>query len=246
MVNRGCFDYSSHKKIPMRRLRSRQMQLPGGLRYIQGETNWRSTPWASFDTIVSEVIAHRQSNPHIINSLGYSIDRNTVENEVEAWNVKMAESMGWLHFLEGGPEVPSTERPFPPGQTPHLLNSLKNVAAGAELLVDWLESKENAERPEVASKRAEICSACPENGKGHLTSYFTLPVAYAIKREIQRRSDWKLSTPFDEQLNICEVCSCPLKLKVFAPLSLILQKISAETKSRLPAHCWIKKEESNA
>jgi hypothetical protein len=33
--------------------------------------------------------------------------------------------------------------------------------------------------------------------------------------------DRKLSTPYDDRLNVCKVCLCPLKLKVHTPLKYI-------------------------
>lgn len=218
------------------------MQLPGSLRYLQPDTNWGSTPWSSFDSIVDQVIAHRMQNPHLIQTNGWSVDRKTVEAEVEAYNVKICEAMHWDHFLEGGPEVSPTERPFPPGQTPHLLHSLKNVAAGGEILVEWIKDGAEAVPIAQATKRASICADCPKNVKADLTSIFTVPVSWAIKKELERRKELRLETSFDDRLGVCSACSCPMKLKIWIPLNSFLHKMTSEAMNELDPKCWILQE----
>jgi hypothetical protein len=227
----------------MRRLKSRMMQLPGSLHYVQIDTNWRSTPWASFDQIVSEVIAHRMANPHLRTVNGWSVDRHVVEEEVERYNVRICEAMKWYHFLEDGPEVPSTERPFPPGQpqsqSPGRNAVVANILAGTQILVDWIESGAEAVPVAQANQRAKVCSECPKNGKGDLLSFFTIPVANAIRMALQKRNEMALKTDFDEQLGICEACGCVNKLKCHVPLNRFLYKMTPEAVAALDPKCWI-------
>lgn len=223
-------------------LKSRQLQIPGGLRYIQPDTNWRSTPWASFDRIVDEVIAHRQGNPHLISTNGWSIDRKIVENEVDEYNSRICQAMNWTHFLQEGAVAGQQSGPFLPGQARTLLHSPKNVAVGVEVLVDWIESGAEAVPIAQANERAKVCSTCPKNGKGDLLSIFTIPVAKAIRMALQKRKEMALKTPYDDQLGVCSACSCPMALKVHVPLNRFIHKMSSESISALDPNCWIPKE----
>jgi hypothetical protein len=47
-------------------LKSRDRQIPNGLKFLQPETNWQPARFASFNVIVNSLINHRKSNPHLI------------------------------------------------------------------------------------------------------------------------------------------------------------------------------------
>ena len=213
-------------------LLDRKRQIPNGLRFYLPATRWQSTPWSSFDHICTDLLNHLKGNPTVAQKLGWPLDLSYIEQQVDEFNTRLCQQMGWKDFIvaDGGATV---SVPFTIPQ------KLRNVAAGGELLVEWLESDQKPVPIKVAEKRASICSTCPSNGKGDWTRYFTVPMASKIKSEIERRNNMKLSTSHDSKLNVCEVCLCPLKLKVHSPLSLILSKIPGEVKSRLPGHCWI-------
>ena len=227
-------------------LRNRQLQIPGGLRYIQSDTGWASSRWASFSTIVDEVIAHRLGNPHLITTNGWSTDRKTVENEVDAFNSAICKAMNWTEFFtEEGAVAGAQSGPFPQGH-PRLLHSAKNVAAGSTILVEWIASGAEAVPIAQATKRAAICCGqgsgqgrCPKNVSSDLTSIFTIPVANAIRSELKRRKDLDLKTPYDDSLGVCSACSCPMKLKVHVPLNSFLHKMSKEAVDDLDPRCWI-------
>lgn len=228
-------------------LKNRQMQIPGGLRFIQSDTNFRTTPWASFDRIVDEVIAHRQSNPYLITTNGWSIDRKTVENEVDYYNSKICESMNWNQFLQEGAVAGPQSGPFLRGHPQTLLHSAKNVAAGSQIIVEWIQSGAEAVPIAQATKRASVCAGimedgsdrCPKNVNHDLTSIFTIPVSHAIRSELKKRKDMNLETPYDEKLGVCSACSCPMKLKVHVPLNSFLHKMSGDAVADLDPRCWI-------
>lgn len=81
--------------------------------------------------------------------------------------------------------------------------------------------------------------ACKLNGSGPLTQWFTEPASKAIAAAIQRRADWKLETPYDAALGVCEACYCPLPTKVHEPLDLVLKGLSQKAKDKLWDRCWI-------
>lgn len=106
---------------------------------------------------------------------------------------------------------------------------------------DWLDSGTEAVTPIRSESRAAVCAACPVNGKGDFTQWFTQPAADAIKRQLEKVQSRKLSTSQDEKLNICTICLCPLKLKVHTPISFIKTHMSEgvlRDLEKAPA-CWI-------
>lgn len=222
----------------MARLKSRQKQVPNGFSFYQPETRWKSTPFASFENIVRSLIAHRQANPFLTQKHGWPVDYDSVVNEVDAYNAMICQRMGWTDYIsDSGGESPLSQLP----QRHHLIVQSERLAAGAKTLVDWLKSGAEAVPSELANTRAEICATCPLNGIADMTSWFTMPVAQAIHAAINLRNQWKLSTPFDDKLGVCDACACPLKLKIHLPLDRITGRMSEETKKALDSRCWILK-----
>jgi hypothetical protein len=223
-------------------LRNRQKQIPNGLRYYQAQTKWVARP-GSFSSIVDQVIAHRQANPW----LRQSIDRPTVENEVDLFNANLCAQQGWSDYIVGGDPPASPQSP-PPG----LANRLANVAGASPVLVEWIASGAEAVPNELANSRARTCcdidgkgTRCPMNEAGDLLRFFTVPVSEAIRSALNSRREMKLSTSRDDDLHVCTACSCPLKLMVHIPLERKLKALSAEAKSRLHSKCWVLREEAD-
>ena len=70
------------------RLRDRAKHPPGGYRYTVAQTNWSISPWISFDAAVQQIIAHRRANPYQAQVNGWSLDPQTVADELDAFNAK--------------------------------------------------------------------------------------------------------------------------------------------------------------
>jgi len=229
-------------------LKNRQMQIPGGrgLTYRQSETGWVSKRYSSFDSIVQQVIAHRKGNPHLITKNRWSIEKSAVEAEVDNFNTAICKQMGWWDYItEGGGATPV---PFQPSRnTPHaktLLQSLKNVASGGSVLVEWIKDGAEAVPAELANARGLICADCPKNAHGDWSAFFTEPVSKAIRSALEQRKGMKLSTPHDDKLHVCTACSCPIPLKLHMPLDRIIEKLPDESRAALDPRCWILKESS--
>lgn len=223
------------------RLIDRNRQIPNGMFFVEPRTKWKSTAWSSFNSIVDQVISHRTANAW----LGLATDRPTVETQVDQFISEVCARMGWGDYIttaEGG-AVPAT--PFQDPAPLNLSERLTNVAGGAEVLVEWIKSGAGAVAPELSTARALKCATlndgkkCPLNGTGGLERFFTVPVSNAIRAAYAQRRAWKLETPYDNQIGVCEACSCPLGLKVHIPLEQIRAKLSAEQKGRLHPQCWI-------
>lgn len=224
----------------MSRLKDRNRQIPNGFIFLQPETQWKPPPFASFQTIVDSLIAHRVANPYLVQKHGWTTDQTSVANEVAAFNARVCEVMGWNDYIEpgdgGAPSVPF------PSPTPSLSGRLSQLAAGGKILVKWIASGAEAVAPELSHSRASVCVQCPLNGKGDWTSFFTQPVSNAIVAALEDRKQMQLSTPLDDQLGVCEACSCPLKLKVHMKIEPILADMPYESFDALAANCWIRAE----
>lgn len=224
-------------------LKNRQMQIPGGMRFYQPETKWSPARWSSFDSICAQLRSHRNANPALAKKHNWNLEPELIAWEVDRFNSKICEQMGWTDYLTTGGAA--TARPFPSHRQLSLLEKSRALAAGASVLVDWVRSREDAVPANVSASRASTCAhlnngkPCPRNTPGDWTAFFTTPASEAIKRELEKRRDMQLETPFDDELHVCDACLCPLKLKVHVPIDRIWSKLLPESKAALAPGCWI-------
>lgn len=222
------------------RLKSRVHQCVGGFQFIQPEIRWESLKVLgrspSWERLVNAVIEARRANPHHLQKHGWSLDPTTVADEVDAYNAQRMLDGGYTKYLKG-PEGQPAPKSLPPGRL--LISRAGNAAAGGETLVEWLASGAEAVSHEKSESRARTCLSCKHNESGDLLSFFTRPVSEAIRFALNLRRDWNLKTEADDQLGVCEICDCPLKLKVHLPIERIQSRIPEAVLARLPGHCWI-------
>lgn len=228
-------------------LNSRQLQIPFGFKYVQPEVpKWRPKSYSSFDSLVNQVIALRKGNSALL-SKGLSTDWNTVANEVEQFNVKLCQNMGWTTYLAGGA---GAAVPYPKASAPVQSQSevaaaagkVRKIWAGVRTINEWLDSTEPGVSQEQADKRAARCSLCKMNKEGDLSGWFTIPASEAIKRQLEKSAGRNLSTRLDSRLHLCTVCYCPLKLSVHVPLAIKLAHLSPEVEQELrqvKPTCWV-------
>lgn len=201
---------------------------------MQAETKWTSPPWASFDTVVDLLLAHRRANPYLAKKNNWALDRNDIANEVDAYNAAICKAHGWTNFIDAGDILPK----YQPRAT-SLLQGVEKVAAGARLVRDLFGEKEKPVSHEEATHRASTCIQCPKNTKGDWTRFFTIPAADVIRRQFGVAVGLECNTSHDDQLGICEACGCPLRLKVHIDDDFILARTSREELSEMPEECWI-------
>ena len=232
----------------MPRLKSRQSQIPNGFIFFQPETQWKPPPFASFQTIVDSLISHRKGNPYLVQKHGWSTDPVAVANEVDEFNAKVCQHMGWNDYVDAGAGGAPTV-PFPLLNPPSLSGRLNQLVAGGKTLVKWVTRKEEAVPANLAEDRARICcnpnadgKPCPLNTKGDWTAFFTVPVSNAIRAAVEDRARMNLTTPYDDQLGVCDGCNCPLKLKVHMGIDSILADMPQESFDALVPGCWIRAE----
>lgn len=214
------------------------MLPPSGYTFYQPETGWEAPKHRSFSDTVNAIIVHRRANPRH----GLPTDRENVEAELEVYTVKRLQSIkGAENFLiesalTGPP--PSFHQP-PSGQKPGLVAGAKKVSAGIAILLEWLGDGGEPVPQELAQSRASICASCPSNRVAKITDLFTVQASETIRKQLEIRKELKLSTSSDDKLGVCATCLCPLKLKVFAPITHIEHHTSEEVKSQLPSNCWM-------
>lgn len=232
----------------MSRLKSRQKQIPGGFKLYIPQTGYKSAPFASFDSIVNSAAANLAANPAAAKAGGYPSDRTALADYIDSYNAAICERMGWNDYIM----LPSISAPSPKfkalspldqKQIGAVAGKIKKVWQGVRSLHDWVESGEPAVPTELAEQRAATCVACPLNGKGGLEEWFTKPASEAVKIQIAKLADRKLSTTLDDKLNVCVACICPLKLLVQTPLKYKLSHMGDETRKALDPGCWVLSEE---
>lgn len=233
----------------MARLRNRTMFIPGGFKFTQPEISYQSRPWASFEAIVNSLMVARRANPALAQKHGWALDHDGVARDVEAFNAAICEKMGWTDYIVTPQESPPPpkSRPLSPEdkkQAAAAAGAVKKIWAGVRTLNDWLDSGEPPINLERAEQRAEICIKCPKNGQGDFTKWFTSPASEVIKRQLAKLHERSITTQHDAKLNICEVCLCPLKLKVHTPMKFIKAHLSDQLLDdlRKVPDCWIPSE----
>lgn len=233
----------------MQRLKSREKQIPNGFWFRMPAISWDSRKvlglHPSFDTLVRAVQSARKANPAHTTKNKWSLDKEAIANEVEQFQVKVCLAAGWTQYLtEGGGGTP----PFSHSQSlanqkqlGAAVEKVKKLWAGVKTLNEWLDSGEPPVEPELSEKRAATCIACPLNGQGDFTSWFTRPAADVIAKQIARLTERKISGSLDSKLGVCAACLCPNVLKTKTPMKFIKPHLSQEVISDLRGgkDCWI-------
>src|SRR5579863_9908032 len=98
----------------MSRLRNRNRQIPGGLKFYDPVLKWTSPPWASFDVIRQGLRAARLANPGLTDANRLATDLATIGEEIDFYNAALCQQMGWNEFIIGGVEVPQVPFHHPP------------------------------------------------------------------------------------------------------------------------------------
>jgi hypothetical protein len=118
---------------------------------------------------------------------------------------------------------------------------LKNTATGIKTWIDWFGEGKPVDQT-TADVRALVCADCPQNDRQKgIFAWFTGAAVKEIKAIFSALNDLNMKTPYDDKLNVCKACDCPLKAKVWAPMHIIKKHLSKEAFNRLDDRCWIRK-----
>ena len=210
---------------------------PQGWQFRQPQMNW-DMPYPvsqTIDSATKEIIKVRLKNPALTAKHNLSTHFAVVQDELIKFNA----------MRTGTALAPPTSFTNPLRSLPQavgvLAAAVKRTAEGGALLLEWEESGQPPVSADTASRRASFCVECPKNGKGDMTRWYTIPVSEMLRKRMARVHAMKLTTPYDDQLGICEACLCPLALKVWTPMDLIQKRLKAEQRSALWEKCWILK-----
>jgi len=233
----------------MARLKSRNLWPPGlptgGFQLLIPEVGMKQPIIGSFNEVVSAFDAIVRKNPALAQKQGWPTTRFAQESFIDQREAMRMLAHGWTDFvdLDSGESAPAPTQKKTLWQS--VAGGVKRVVAGAQtLLIDWLGENKLPVARELAEARALVCSDCPGNDGGDLKSYFTEPVSNQIRHLLAIKHDLNLTTPYDDKLTVCSRCDCPLKLKVWSPMDVIVKRMSPETRQRLEPRCWVLKESS--
>lgn len=238
----------------MPKLKSHQQAPPEGFRFQDRHTKWKNwdsapnTVW-DFSSLCAALQQHRIANlkkfPYLKTDMAGIIEEVDRANAERVSAIRGAES----YIIQDGGGVPPKQSALHNNPVVAVVGQLKQVSAGAAVLLDWERSGEPPVPPDLSAMRAFTCThggperrPCPRNSKGDWTRLFTVPVSQIIQRQMERAREVDLSTPNDAELGVCAACSCPLKLKVHAPLKFVLDHLTEESRALLTPYCWMKNE----
>lgn len=228
------------------RLHSRQRFIPGGFRFRIPALKWEAPRNASFNSVVDRAIDALNANPMVAQQLGWSLEWNAMADRVDEFNAKICAAHGWDEYINAD-DVPSIPKMNPRDQQTALQNlrsaaaRVKEMVAGAKTLLEWRASGELPVSPELAEKRAAVCAECPLNSDKDWTSWFTVPAAELIRKQVEEAHDLGLKTSLDEKLHCCTACHCPLQVKVWPAIEWITKRLTPDQMTRLRSgkNCWI-------
>lgn len=202
---------------------------PGGWRYTQTAPNGTVKSWASMNdawSVAKEIADFRTGN-----GLARATPKEALHDIEEATCQRLHDDPNWC--------VPAQKKTMVRAAIDRLSNSVKAVGRGKRILVDWLGTGAKPVTIGIAQRRANVCFDCEHNRDGHSFLRLTADTVRAIAEQMHEKEQLKLRVQDEEKLHACEICLCPLPLKVHVPLKTILEHTDEETLNAFPNHCWI-------
>lgn len=188
---------------------------PGGWRYTVPETG-QFFSGVTEQQLTERLAAHYKAN-------GLEMPPN-IADLIEAFIC--SEAAGYC--------VPTTLPPLPwvkvGSAAFHLVLSATRRLAG--------DPREQLVAPAQAAARAATCLNCPQHAPLEGCSRCNI----SVFQEAVRLLVGKRTTPHDEKLEVCRLCSCSLKAKVHMPLARLQSMTTPDIWEALPTACWMKTE----
>lgn len=217
---------------------------PGGWQFYQPQTGWAMPNPISvtLSQATTLLLQHRMKNPAVAQKFGLILNADQVKEEIKAFQRKR------LNIPEPSLPKSSLRRPLPQ-VVGDAVAAVVKTASGAAFMLDWEMSNLPPVSPDRSARRALQCAQgdngnpCPHNQKGDFTRWYTVPVSEMLRKRIERLKNLDLKTPYDDSINVCTACECPLRTKVHGPLELILKNLKPAAREALWPKCWILSEE---
>mgnify|MGYP007027865203 CR=1 FL=1 len=230
---------------------------PGGWTYWCPKGEMDFPGGFAFDQQVSKIRAYRAANP----SLNLPSDIGSCRHELLLFTfarlrkrIGLENTLTWFSVTDSSDaeidelvkkKLPnsSSEPPSEPVAKPAgVIETIKDYAAGARILSDWLGEGAVPVSPELAQRRADTCIACKFNTQPNWLEKLSATVAGVVKEQVELRNQMSLHVQDEDKLMKCSACQCVLNLKVWVPLKNIMDTISESQYKRLAKQCWIKQE----
>ena len=148
----------------MLKLKDRQKSIPGGFQFYLPELKW-SAPrnYPSFTVVANALEAVVNANAGLAAKHKWPTDRMGVENWVDLYNATVCARMGWNDYIVEGGGTVSFPKSSPPTQNLQSLGAAaaraRELVAGAQTLIEWIDSKDEPVPRDQAQARAFICSS---------------------------------------------------------------------------------------
>lgn len=201
--------------------------------YVEPTTGWTNTTPLNGDFFATarKIAQHRRQNP----SFGLRSDIASCEAALEeqtiARLIRTGKDSGYVDGVQKKTLVTAFQNLA--GRVAGLVEAVKRDVNGARSLAEWLGEGAMPVSQDLAEVRALACRQCPMNGG------VVGKVKEAVAEYLQTKAKLELHVEKESELHTCQVCECPLKLKVWVPLDYVLSHSEA---TQFPAECWIRKE----
>ena len=226
-IRRGWWD----KSVAMPRLKSRTQNPPGGFIFSIPQAGVRENQSWSFNEAVDKYLAIARANPR----LRLPQDRATVENLIDEQNASRVGLIqgGQIYLAQGGVAPPFIT---PPPAVAKLAGAINK----AQLLKDMMES--DPVGIALAGQRASVCVQCPMNRKADWKAILAAPAFALVRAMMAAKSVEGVTTQYDEKLETCSACDCPLAVKILYPIEMIKKHTTPEQLAKFHPSCWIRSE----
>lgn len=125
------------------------------------------------------------------------------------------------------------------------LKRSQQVASGIQILKDWLGDGAVPVPATLSQDRTDVCLNCKFNVPGFKP---VAAIAEAIRLQVEKKNELKLSVKGEADLHTCDICWCHLPLKVHVPMRHILDNTPAPMIDKFQQEqplCWIVTENLN-
>lgn len=193
----------------------------------------------SFREAVAFEMNFRRKNSSLAQSLGLPLDEAECEIYVDEYNAQRCISHGWMNFVVMESAARVTQKKT-------LLSRVVGVAQGGRAAISAYTAMFGKVGPvshDLAEQRAAVCAVCPMNDTKHsMTAHFVKSAADEIMSLLGALKDVNITVKEPEKLGICEACLCPMRAKVFSPISNIQAHAPKEVwtdVSQENPKCWM-------
>ena len=197
----------------MQQLRNEHDGIPGGFRYTQPESGVTLVA-GSIDSLMARVADHRRANNYPI---GPEFKQQLVDEVCE-------------NSPSACVDVPAAQVVRNKRLT--IWDALKFTG----LMINDLLQGRPMETKGEATRRAGICSQCPDNVQPEGCRAGTDKKVQKLVETLAGAE----STPYNEQLKSCKHCGCLNRAQVWFPLDILKSNMNQEQVDALPDNCWKK------